>query len=363
MAFDDWQGRTVYDVLATSRSSTVLDSSGAANQLARLGDWLRVASPAAFARANRTSVLRTMHEIDLLALIVADGEVWRLTASHGPPQLARVASLAELQDPLEAFRTQPTHGKVAAGLGALLVPEEAFLRRETLHVVLDWKLGSLPLAALRHGGVPLIAVRPIVHALRLPEVRCVRAQPPGHATVIGVSGPRIPNAVVEADEVAALLHTSSVTGANATKEALFAAANDAVLHVAAHAELVLDGAGLVLGDGEVSALEISARRVGPALAVLSACHAAVSDDGELGGSLVAAFLGSGSQHVVATLRPVSDAGVPHITTQFYREGGVADPVRALATVQAKLAMTDNADWPYFAVFGSAVCQGGTLDRE
>ena len=113
----------------------------------------------------------------------------------------------------------------------------------------------------------------------------------------------------------------------------------------------------------MSALEILAGGVGPSLVVLSACDSATSDDSdpELARSLVAGFLGAGSQHVVATLGGIHDAGAPEITTQFYRAGGVADPARALAIVQAALARTDNVDWPYFAVFGPDVCPEGAPD--
>jgi tetratricopeptide (TPR) repeat protein len=364
MVFDAWQGRSVQDVLVTPRPPAGLGYGDTAAQLTRLGDWLRVASPAGFAGpADRASVMHAMRGIDLLALIVADGELWRLTASHGAPRLARLASLADLNEQIKQFRTRATDVELASELGALLVPDEAFGTPEVLHVVLDGQLSGLPVAALRHDGVPLIAIRPIVRQLRLPETRCVPASRPGRATVIGVSDATIPHATDEADAVARVLQTTSATGAAATRAALLAATSDAVLHVAAHAAIGLDGSALMLGDGDLSALEISARRVAPALVVLSACDAATSDGPELAGSLAAAFLGAGSRHVVATLRPISDHGAPSIAARFYRAGGVADPARALAAVQAALARTNQPDWPYFAVFGPEVCRVGAADRK
>jgi tetratricopeptide (TPR) repeat protein len=363
LVFDDWQGRTVQDALATPRPPASIDRRDAADHVAKLGNWLSVASQAAFAQpADRAAVLSTMRGIDLLALIVADGEVWRLTADHGAPRLVRLISLTKIGDLLGEFRTQPTDHARAAQLGALLVPDEAFRATDVLHVLVDGRLGAVPVAALRHGDTSLIAVRPIVYTLRLPEVRCVPAARPGHATVLGAAAPDIPSATFEATQIAELLHTTSATGAAATRAALFAAANDAVLHVAAHTALGLDGGALELADGEVSALEISARRVAPTLAVLSGCDTATSDDFELGGALVSGFLAAGAQHVVATLRPISDAGAPDLMTRFYRADGVADPVRALAQVQAALANTAQRDWPYYAVFGSAVCRTGTPDH-
>jgi tetratricopeptide (TPR) repeat protein len=357
MAFDEWQGRTVQDALATPRPPASVGYRGAAEQVTRLGAWLHVASQAAFARhPDRDAVLHTMEGIDLLALIVANGEVWTLVANHGPPRLSKIKPLAEIQGRLEDFRGHPTNVKLASELGALLLPEDSFrATREVLHVLVDGQLKGLPVAALRRGATPLIAVRPIVRVLRLPETRCVHVTRSGHATVLAAPDAKIPKALTEAEQVAELLHTTSQTGAAATKDALFAAANDAVLHVAAHGTMGMDGAALVLADGEVSALEIPVRRLAPSLAVLTACDAATSDDPELAGSLAAGFLGAGSQHVVATLRPISDSGALEISTGFYRAGGVADPARALAEVQSASAKTNNADWPNVVLFGPDVC--------
>ena len=357
MAFDAWQGRTVQDALARPRPPASLDRRSIADQLARLGPWLGVASPAMFAgRADRAAVLSTMRGIDLVALIVANDEVWSLTANHGPPRISRIAPLAQVQELAGPFRGHPTDAKLASALGALLLPDAAFrATRDVLHVLIDARLGGLPVAALRHGTTPLIAIRPIVRVLRLPETPCVRATRSGHATVLADPGGDLPSARTEAEQVAGLLHTTSKAGSAATKAALFAAADDAVLHVAAHGMFRTDGAAIVLADGDVSALEISARGRAPSLTVLSACDAATSDDSELAGSLAAAFLAAGSTHVVATTGKISDVGAPDISTWFYRAGGVADPARALAAVQSALAKTANEDWPHFTAFGPDVC--------
>jgi tetratricopeptide (TPR) repeat protein len=366
MAFDAWQGRTVQDALATPRPPASLSFRGIADQVTRLDAWLQVASPALFApNHDKAAVLHTMQGIDLLALIVADGDVWSLVANHGPPRLSKIKPLAEILNLVEDFRGHPTDLKLASDLGALLLPDDAFRKtHEVLHVLVDGQLGQsgegggfggLPVAALRHGGTPLIAMRPIVRLLRLPETRCVHVIRTGHATVIGAPGPRIPDALAEAEQVAGLLRTTSKIGPAATKEALFAAKNDSVLHIAAHGTMGMDGASLELVDGEVPALAIWAHRVAPSLAVLSACDAVTANDSELAGSLAAGFLGAGSQHVVATLRSISDSGALEISTRFYGEGGVADPARALAIVQSALANTSNTDWPNVAVFGPDVC--------
>jgi tetratricopeptide (TPR) repeat protein len=369
MAFDAWQGRTVQDALARTQQPASLDYSDMARQVDKLGEWLRVASKAPFARSpDRQAVLRTMRDIDLLALIVANDDVWRLTANHGPPQLARLGGWKKIHDLVDTFRGRSTDIELASALGDLLLPDESFRTTpEVLHVVLDGQLGGLPMAALRRGDTPLITMRPVVRLLRLPETHCVDVSRSGHATVLAAPDAKLPNAVAEAEQVAGLLSTAALhvtreIGAGATSAALRAAKYDAVLHVAAHGTLGMDGAALVLADREVPALEISALQVAPSLAVLSACNGAESDDQELAGSLAAGFLGAGSQHVVTTLRSVSDADALEISTRFYREGGVANPVRALAAVQSVLAKTNKREWPLWTVFGLDVCIDSSTDH-
>lgn len=364
MVFDDWQGRTVQDWLATPRPIGSIDYRGVAAQVRRLDRWLQAASRAAFARsADRDAVLDTMQRTDLLALIVADDELWSLVASHGRPRLTKIGPWREIKERVSAFSGQPTDRQLASELGQLLVPDDLFRETsEVLHVLLDSQLQGLPVAALRHGGAPLIALRPITRVLRLPETRCVPATHARRATVLAVADPGIPLAPAEGAVVAALLHTTSQTGAAATRDALLAAGGADVLHVAAHGVIGDDGVALQLADGHVFAAELPARHLGPPLVVLTACDAASSRVPELAGSLAAGFLAAGSQHVVATLRQISDASALQISANFYRYGGVSDPAHALARVQAELARTTNEDWPNMVVFGLDVCPGTAPDQ-
>jgi tetratricopeptide (TPR) repeat protein len=368
MVFDQWQGRTVQDALADRGSTGAHDRLGIFDDLIQLRRWSRSMPSAAFAKsANRDAVLQTMRSIDLLAWIVADNEVWLLTANHGVPRLRQVGAWVEIKEMVDKFRGHPTKPEGAAALGALLVPAEDFrATQEALNVIVDGRLGSLPVPALRYGGIPLAHQRPIVRLLRLPEVPCAPAAPAGHATVIGNPTGDLYNAQIEAAQVAAQLGTTSVTGPAATKAALFAARGDAVLHLATHGALGANGMALVLAGHEtVSAMEISARQLGPSLVVLSACDSATSSeqDLEFAGSLASGFLAAGSQRVVATLQSVADIGAFAVSTRFYEAGGVADPARALARVQAELANTSNTTWPYFAVFGSDVCSENASDHK
>lgn len=373
MVFDQWQGRAVEDALARPSLATV-DRLTIADQITKLGDWVRVITNAPFARnADEASVLGTMSQIDLLALIVADGDVWRLTASHGPPRLSRVGAYEQLKPRLDRFRGHPLRSVAeAADLGALLVPDEVFRPTDAvLHVVLDERLATLPVAALSHGATRLGVVRPITRQLRLPETRCTPASPTEPAIVLGDPDGTLPEAREEAVDVAQMLHTTAAIGAAATRAAVFAAGDAAVLHIATHAESNIDGAVLHVADGTVSALEVAAHRIGPALVVLSQCDAATSsqyDDAngfDLMSRPAAGFLAAGSQHVVTALRSVSDVGAREVIMRFYHAldaSGIADPARALWVAQKALSKGSNETWPYFTVFGPEVCPMDGADR-
>jgi len=206
----------------------------------------------------------------------------------------------------------------------------------------------------------VIAARPVLRMPRLPAVAAscaARSAVDGAVVLADVAGD-LPDARRESSKVASLFNATPLVGVAATSKALFAAKPDSLLHVAVHADV--NGSGfLKLHDRAVSAPEISASKLGPALVVLSACSTAQSGDPELAGSLSTAFLTGGSARVVATLRPVSDLGALEITNSFYTAGGVGDPVRVLADIQSQLATGDNKDWPNFAVFGGDLCTPGS----
>jgi tetratricopeptide (TPR) repeat protein len=354
---DQWQGRTLLDALAKPSPRTSPGLLGAAHRVSHLGTWLPVVSEAPPGpAADPRQLLATLRTADLLVLVVADRDVWRVTASEGRLAIDDLGPFARLQDALDRFAAAPTEPALAAELGARLLPEAAVRATPApLHVLLDGPLASLPVVALRRGDRPLIAARPVVRALRLPQIACTPARAPTRRTVIADARSDLRGARHEAAQLSSMLGFTAAVGADATSAALFQAAGSDVLHVAVHAALGAGGGVLELRDRSVSALEISAGRLGPPLVMLSACGSASAADAELAGSLAAGFLAAGSDQVVATLRPVSDAGARQLTTRFYSAGGMTDPVRALARIQAELADTGDTDWPRFAVFGHDTC--------
>jgi tetratricopeptide (TPR) repeat protein len=350
---DQWQGRSLLD--AMSRPGTASpDLQDRARQLQRLEQWLPAAAAAAAPLISSDGNTAALRSIDLLALAVAEGDVWRVVSRRGEIRIDKLGPLAALSPQLDELRARPWDRAVAGAAGELLVPPELFEGTATLHVLLDAKLAGLPVAALRRGGKALPAVRPLLYVPRLPTrtgAACAAPPAPGAATVLADSRGDLPGARHEAEVVAARFGAAPRVGAGATSAALLGAAPGSILHVAVHAGVDTGGGILQLHDRQVSALEILSRKLGPPLAVLTGCGTAGSGDPELARSLATAFLANGSPYVVATLRPIADAGPP-VAEPFYRHGGARDPVRALAAAQAELSSGDSHDWPSFAVFGT-----------
>jgi CHAT domain-containing protein len=168
--------------------------------------------------------------------------------------------------------------------------------------------------------------------------------------VLGDPRGNLAAAADEARRVAALLDTVAVIGSAADHAALAAARGAALLHVAAHSELLDDGAVLWLADGAVSTAEIAAIRPAPRLVVLASCGSAAARDEGSWGSLASAFLAAGSAAVVATQWPVDDAGARDLLLAFYQAGGATDPLAALGRVQAERAAATPARlWAAFTV--------------
>ena len=361
LTFDSWQGRLLLDQIARDKlSNHAVDLRDIELSSASLRALMPRLSSAPIGRlGDRDAMRAALRDVELIAIVVANDELWRISANHGQLAIFDLGPLAVLRPALDAFQVKPTSADLARLLGARLLGADALRATdETLFVLLDGAVAGVPLAALRAEGGPLIAMRPLVRPPRLSELACVpSAARLGRAVVIADARGDLPAARTQAQVTAARFRTRAAVGPAATSRAVLAATQDDLLDVAVHANVTLGVGSLELFFGErLSVTELSARRHGPPLVVLSACASAASDDGELGMALSTAFLASGSSQVMATLRPVSDAGASEVTAAFYRDGGLADPPRILARVQATLSHTSNQDWPNFALFGHDTCR-------
>jgi tetratricopeptide (TPR) repeat protein/predicted Ser/Thr protein kinase len=273
----------------------------------------------------------------LLVLVVARGDVWRITAARGVVEVARIGELAALQPQIDRLRADLHDHAAAAALGALMVPAALASSDQLLDVVLDPRLAGLPVAALRRGDRKLVAIRPLVQPARPSEAGCAMA--PG--------GPRRVVAIDASGDAAARL---SGTWPGATRAALFGVARGDLLHLAVATEPSPLGDAAVLGNDRISAIEIAAHGNAPAQIVL-----ANRDSSAQGGSyLVMGFLAAGAEQVLAAVTPVANAAVQRLTDELHRAnpGGSGDLARALAGLQAD----GDDDWLGFAVHGRASCK-------
>jgi len=355
--FDRWQGRTLLDAMARPNPSPSPRLLTTAIQLQSFARWLPVVSRAPLMASGGHLDRAALATIDLLALALADGHVWRVIANHGRFRLDDLGSYEQLDERISRFVATPTDAIAARELGDQILPDElVYATAEPLYVVLDEPLARWPFVGLRHGDQLLIALRPVLRAPRIPTAgTCGPRGETGSTTVLADAAGDLPFARRESSKIASMFGTAPLVGAAATSAALFAARSDALLHIAVHAEAEAGGGVLRLYDRAVLAPEISASQIGPPLVVLSACSTATAGDPELAGALSTAFLAAGSHRVVATLRGIADDAAQELTSEFYEDGGARDPVHALARIQTRLARGDNKEWPYYAVYGAVIC--------
>jgi len=359
--FDHWQGRALLDELHRGRTSitdyqaATEDISNRVHTLARL-----TASPIA-APVDRATLLARLGRVDLVAVVVADRDVYRITANHGAFDIVDLGHWDALKDDIAAFVDRPTSDSARAErLGALLLGPGAFRpTRESLLFMLDGPepLARVPESALMHDGRFLINSRAVVRPSRMTEVQCT--PPPDRsirAVIVADAGGDLPEMRDEARVLAASLPGRAFLGPEATSAALLATPAGGILHVGTHAKMYDFGVALTLADSAVFGADIAADSYGRAFVFLASCISGIAADEELSTSLASAYLASGTHTVVATLALVDEREATPLVNAFYQGGGPSDPARVLARAQAELATKSNKDWMRFAVFGHDTCR-------
>jgi hypothetical protein len=275
------------------------------------------------APAGDAALTEAVRAGSLLALVVARGELWRITAHAGRLQVTSLGRLAMLQASLARFRAVPGDREAAAALGAVLVPvEQGGPSDRVLHVVLDEPLAWLPVEALRVGDRALGAARPIVRAARASALGCVQRS-------------REPRPVIRLE------------ARSASRASLSAGSRSARLHIAVPIEHAALGDAFVLGDDRVGALELAGQGGAAAQLILESSAAGAAGTSRLAMALVAA----GAEQVIATVRPVSSAALARLAERLERGDG-GDLPRALAQIQRAAADDELLG---VAAFGRATC--------
>jgi hypothetical protein len=297
-----------------------------------------------------------------LVIVVATGsrmvkpgsdQVWRLRVRDGEVTGDDVGDALEAEQLADDVMVDPSDVGKGNALGAMMVPVDA--STESLFVLPVGVLSKAPLAALRRGGVLVLAQRPLVRVLGVRPRR--DATPPrSGAAVFGDPRLDLTKAQGEARDVAKVLGVDAVIGPEATTAAVLATSRVATLHIAAHSDDRGQRTVLHLADGDLGADEILRAGLSPGLAVLASCGSAAAGDEESWGSLAAAFLASGTERVIATQRTILDDSAAVLVRAFYeeyRKAGFSDPERALAAVQAALAGTATSnEWAFFTVLAA-----------
>ncbi len=271
-----------------------------------------------------------------------------MRAVAGTPADRRPLLLGQAQTILRRL-----HDQLVAPFAAQLAPYERLI------VVPHGPLHYLPFHAL-YDGERYVGER---HRLSyLPGASFVRASREaaggGHgALVAGHSDHgRLPSALAEAQDVAALWQATPVLEERLTRDRLQAMMGDVdLIHLATHGEFRADNplfSGLVVEDGWLTTLDIFGLRLHASLVTLSACdtgrHVIAAGDELLG--LMRAFLSAGAASLLLTHWPVEDRTTAVFMADFYRQlRDGSDKDAALQTAQSRLIhdAAGETSHPYF----------------
>jgi hypothetical protein len=253
----------------------------------------------------------------------------------------------------------PLRPLLADAVGHLDGAQRVVLAPQTFGHLLPWAV------ALRRAGWRGALVT--VPALGLvPRLRGKPRPAAGDVLVAGNPVPtdelNLPYAEKEARDVAAMLGTQPLIGAEATKEAVLSRLPGAsIIHLATHAYFHGGSpmeSGVILADGVLTAREVMAQRLNAALLVLSACQTGIA--GSVGGDelagLAQAFLYAGARSLLVSLWAVDDPATAALMTAFYgeRQAG-ADKAEALSRAMDHTHSQPRWAHPYY--WGAFVLMG------
>ncbi|GAB4522364.1 MAG: hypothetical protein Fur0018_04020 [Anaerolineales bacterium] len=287
-----------------------------------------------------TTLLEYFFIHDQIVLFVVNAhQIQHLILNFSPQDARRTLQL--LQHNLRAAQrmpadhipalTQNAQGLLQRLYQALLAPCEDLLQGSTHLVIVPHEvLHYLPFHAFFDGTHYLLerfTCSYLPAASLLPHCRSRRNPPPELPTLAAIGHSfdgRLPWTAEEARQVAALWHGIALTEKQATRQNLYALANQhQILHIAAHGEFRSETplfSGLALEDGWLTALDVFQQHIRADLITLSACHTGRSVPGggdELQG-LLRAFLAGGTASVLVSLWQVPDSLTLGLNLSFYR---------------------------------------------
>lgn len=353
------QGRMFLDALARAAvppSSVEEPAQGVAlfDRVNRLG--VLATSPLAEA-GGVDFVLAAQRDRYVIAYFMGADRLRALAIENGEPRITSVdVPLDELTRLVGDFRAQPDDEWSAAELGAALFPGDALPAAPgRIHIVPTGPLLKVSFSALVVSGLRVLDRFEVAYAPSLTSLAVDRRFERSDGRAVLMADRRL---LVRPDdrELAAVVQATGATpylDRQATTATLRGAARAEVLHLITHSGVNPREGYLALADDEeVTAADVLAWRMRPRLVVLPTCASAATRRSEMWGSLAAAFLASGSEHVVATLMAVPNDDASAFSEAFYRLGGARDPVAGLARAQREMALTRPvSQWSPFVVAG------------
>jgi CHAT domain-containing protein/tetratricopeptide (TPR) repeat protein len=262
-------------------------------------------------------------------------------------------------------RTPEDHVVVVPHHGLFLVPFAALLDREDIFLVdrhaISVATSIQVLLLTRERGRTAGRGALVVGDPEMPELAVSSDRPPARI-------PSLPFARHEAEAVAALLGTSPLLGADATKRAVLSRVKGKrFLHFATHGLLGTASSNLMGAlvfaasggdDGLLRVSEILQLDLRAELAVLSACNTGqgrATGDGVIG--LSRALVCAGVASVVVSLWPVEDESTAFLMTEFYRNlqqlGDKANALRR-AMLATRVRHPNPSDWAAFLLVGESI---------
>ena len=301
-------------------------------------------------------VLTRLRGNHVITYFAARGELWAIAVgSDGALSAHRIGAVSELGDRAAAWRRHPDDIRLADDLGERLLPDPLLPREGSrVFIVADLPIAEVAFAALRKHGDYVVFHHPVAYAPSAAVLSFTRrSNSPHRAVVLGDPTGDLPQARLEAQEVARLLHVDPRLGTAANRSAILDASEATLLHIAAHTEPTVTGSALRLADGQLDAAAIIDRGINAGAVVLLTCSsAAVAGADELS-SLASAFLAAGAHTVIAARWGIEDAVGREFAELFYRAGGIASPVDAVASAQRSLLANHVSvtQWSAFVVMG------------
>ena len=329
----------------------------------------------AMAPVPASRLAAALGESALVEFIQLDDRLTAVTVVGGRIRLWRLRPLAHIRDHLDrvpfALHRLSRHNVDRASQEAAVT----MLRHAAQHIddalfgPLAGEIGDRPLVLIPTGVLqslpwsilPSCAGRPVTVSPSA-ALWCTGLRPPdtgGHTVV--ASGPGLPGARSEAEEVAGIYRTTALVDDQANVGAVTAALDGAdVAHLAAHGRVHLHNplfSSLGFADGPLTVYDLEALHRAPQLVVLAACdigRPVVPAGDELLG-LGAAFIVQGTRQIVASVTPIPDAQATPLMVAFHRAlaAGRSASV-ALAESQRQLASEDTVAMATAAAF---VCVG------